>query len=151
MWRALLFVAIALPAGALAEPFGPFRTKAAPVTSDARVAVRPSERLPSADPLWFAYRIYQETLSSQDGPRCGHYPTCSMYGVQMVRRRPVLGFFLTVDRLWRGDRSSRLRLLPTTYLHGVGRHYDPIDNADFWLRDIPSDRAPEYLPTRPRQ
>lgn len=146
---ALLLCCLALPVQAL--PFGPFRTEAAPVTVDARAETRPREVLPSGDPMRFAFQVYQRTLSAQDGPRCGHHPTCSLYGLQMVRRRPVLGFFFTVDRMWRGHRSSWLRPMPLTTVHGVRRYFDPVEANDFFLRGIDAHRMPEVLPERPRQ
>lgn len=136
---------------ARAEAFGPFRSRAAPVTRDARALVPKAVPLPSSDPFLFAFRVYQATLSSQDGVRCAHAPTCSLYGVQAVRRHRFLGFFLTVDRLWRQGRSSELRPLPRQFGGEMPRFYDPLDAADFWLRDLPDLKAPEYLPARSRQ
>lgn len=136
---------------ARAAEWGPYRTDAAPVTKDARAEVRRKPSLPSSDPFWFAFQVYQATLSSQDGPRCAHYPTCSLYGVQAVRRHKVLGFGLTVDRLWRTVRSSELRPLPITRVGRLDRYWDPLDAADFWLRGIPHDHAPEYAPPAIRQ
>lgn len=133
------------------QPFGPFRTQAAPVTVDARAETRPREAVPSADPMRFAFQVYQRTLSAQDGARCAHHPTCSLYGLQMVRRRPLLGFFFTVDRTWRGHRSSWLRPMPLTTVHGVRRYYDPVEANDFFLRGIDAHSMPETLPARPRQ
>lgn len=131
-----------------APAFGPFATKAAPVTVDAKDAVSKPERLPSGDFYGFAFQVYQRTLSAQDGPRCAHAPTCSLYGVQAVRRHRVIGFFLTVERLWRAGRSSELRPLPKVYGGETTRLYDPLDANDFWLRDIPDLEAPLLLPKR---
>ena len=136
---------------AQARPFGPFRTEAAPVTRDARAELLPLVWLPTDDPLWFAFQVYEATLSSQDGPRCMHEPTCAMYGVQAVRRHRFLGFFLTVDRLWRAGRSSYLRPLPRDFQGGKAHFYDPVAASDFWLRGIPDLKMPELLPPRPRQ
>ena len=134
------------------QGFGPFRADAAPVTRDARDAPVPTLRLPGSDPLYFAFQVYQATLSATDGPRCAHAPTCSAYGVQAVRRHPVLGFAFTVDRLWRAGRSSDLRPMPTFHPQpGLTRYFDPLDASDFWLRGVRDDHAPEYLPTPVRQ
>lgn len=134
-----------------APAFGPFRTAAAPVTSDARDPARRAQPQPSSDPFAFAFRAYQATLSSQDGPRCAHSPTCSLYGLHAVRRHRVLGFFLTTDRIWRQDRSSVLRPLPRDWRGEMVRHYDPLDANDFWLRGIDARHVPELVPSRGRQ
>lgn len=151
MRLAPVLLAVALPIGAAAAPFGPFRTAAAPVTRDAKDAVTRPERLPTGDPFWFAFQVYQSTLSSQDGPKCAHAPTCSLYGVQAVRRYRVLGFFLAVDRLWRTSRSSVLRPMPIQYGGAIPRLFDPLDANDFWLRGLDDRAAPRLLPERLRQ
>lgn len=138
-------------AASATEPFGPFRTSRAPVTSDAREWKRPREVLPSANFYAFAFRVYQATISSQDGARCSHSPTCSLYGMQAVGRHGPVGFFLATDRLWRRDRSSALRPLPRSYVGLVPRLHDPLEAADFWLRGVEDHRAPEHRPPRPRQ
>jgi hypothetical protein len=137
---------------ALALPFGPFRTAAAPVTRDARAArpLGPPSR-PGSAPMRFAWLVYQATLSVQDGPRCAHAPTCSLYGLQAVRRHPLLGYPLAVNRLWRDERSSALRLLPIDLRGPVPRLYDPLDAADFWLRGVDDVVATEFAPPAPRQ
>lgn len=145
-----LFVGL-LSASADATPWGPFRTERAPVTVDARAEVRKTPALPSADPMRFAFLVYQKTLSSQDGARCLHHPTCSLYGLQMVRRHRVLGFLMTPDRIWRGHRSSFLRAMPMTTVYETRRYYDPIDANDFFLRGIEAHQMPELLPPSPRQ
>jgi hypothetical protein len=151
IFKLILLLALAAPPASAHEPFGPFKTKAAPVTKDARVELRLKEKLPNGDFLGFAFQVYQATLSSQDGPRCFHSPTCSGFGVQAVRRHKLLGFGLTVDRLWRAGRSSDLRPLPRIAGTESDRLYDPLDANDFWLRGIADHDAPEYAPPRPRQ
>lgn len=143
--------AMVLVAAGPGKAFGPFRTAAAPVTREARDEVAPARRLPTSDPLWFAFLVYQRTLSAQDGPRCAHVPTCSLYGVQAVRRHPVLGFGLTVERLWRANRSSYLRPLPADFRLGRHRLFDPLDANDFWLRGIDDATQGELLPPTVRQ
>lgn len=148
----LLSLLLLAPASSsAAEPWGPFGSKRAPVTKESRVERRAQEVLPSGDFLQFAFRVYQVTLSSQDGPRCFHSPTCSAYGLQAVRRHKLLGFGLTVDRLWRTIYSSALRPLPRVKVGDWERLHDPLDAGDFWLRGLADHHAPEYAPPRPRQ
>ncbi len=149
--RAFLIAGLLFSTAAGALPFGPFRTQAAPVTRDARARVRARAHWTSDDPMRFALAVYEATLSATDGPRCIHRPTCALYGVEAVRRHPLLGFALTVDRLWRSARSSTLRPLPHLWIGKRLRFYDPLDANDFWLRGIPDWKMPELEPPRPRQ
>ena len=146
----LSFALLASPVGA-ATPFGPFASDTAPVTKDAREERHAKPSLPSADPMWFAFRTYQLTLSATDGPRCAHSPTCSAYGVQAVRRHRAIGYFLTADRLWRGTQSSALRLLPPVPSSTTLHYYDPVEASDFWISGVDPDTIPEFLPPRLRQ
>lgn len=135
----------------LAAAFGPFATPAAPVTRDARDESSRAAPQPSSDPFAFPFRVYQLTLSSQDGPRCSHAPTCSLYGLQAVRRHPLLGFGLTADRLWRDGRSSALRSLPLHFDGRTWRHFDPVEADDFWLRGLDALSVGELRSPVPRQ
>lgn len=137
---------------ALALPFGPFRTASAPVTRDAKAARSPAPPArPGSDPMRFAWLVYRHTLSSQDGARCAHAPTCSLYGLQAVRRHPLLGYGLAANRLWRDERSSPLRLLPMDLRGPMPRLYDPLDAGDFWLRGLDDVTAIDLVPPPSRQ
>jgi putative membrane protein insertion efficiency factor len=53
-------------------------------------------------------RLYQVVLSSQDGPRCMFYPSCSEYAKQAISERGVVaGTLLAVDRYLRCNGVDR--------------------------------------------
>lgn len=134
----LLLVAV------LCAGFGPFAGPGAPVTQDARPERTHIERhLPSSHFLYLGYRFYQGFVSPMDGPRCAHYPTCSRYAMEAVRRRgTLLGMLLTLDRLLLGPRSSRLRTLPILRRPGDRpRFYHPLEAETWWLDGIEGDRT----------
>lgn len=72
-----------------------------------------------------ALRLYQRTLSPDHGPLrhlhpygyCRHFPTCSAYAVEMLRRRGfVMGSLLGIRRLltchpWRKPDEAKMREL----------------------------------------
>lgn len=135
---AILAVALSVAAGgaASAEPpppaprtFGPFATPSAPVTREARPEVHRSPRRPSASFLWLSYLFYRTVVSPIDGPRCSHWPTCSAYAMEAVRRRGALGLLMTVDRVWMTNYSSILRPLPLKHVGEVWRSYHPVDET----------------------
>jgi putative membrane protein insertion efficiency factor len=74
-------------------------------------------------------RLYQLVLSSQDGPRCMFYPSCSEYAKQaLVERGAVVGTFLAIDRYLR--------------CNGADRHLYPYDpNLRKLLDPVPESRA----------
>jgi hypothetical protein len=124
---ALLMTLLAAPALAFE---GPFDAPGHPVTADAA----PDPAAPtSAEPpvtIW-AYR----KLAGFQGPRCPHRPSCSAYAVEAVHRHgPLLGSFIGVARLLRGQRSSALRLLDRDAEGGL---LDPLEAATFFLEGPP--------------
>jgi hypothetical protein len=87
----------------------------------------------TSNPLYLASLFYSNFLTRTDGPRCQHLPTCSRFAAQAVGRHGVLGIPLGLDRLLQGGTSSAVRNLPDVE-HGDGlRHYDPVDNYEFWV------------------
>ena len=82
-----------------------------------------------------AYRFYRRAVSSFDGARCGHHPTCSAYAVQAVRRWGLVrGAWLALQRITSpAGRSSALRSQPIVLRHGVPRYLDRLEDHDFWL------------------
>jgi len=51
---------------------------------------------------WFFLKIFQIFISSQDGPNCRYYPTCSQFAVLSIKRYgPFWGTFMAADRLLR--------------------------------------------------
>jgi hypothetical protein len=86
----------------------------------------------SSNPLYLASLFYSNFLTRTDGPRCQHLPTCSRFASQAVARHGVLGIAMGLDRLLQPSSSSALRLLPEVEWGGALRHYDPLDNYEFW-------------------
>ena len=86
----------------------------------------------SSNPLWLASLVYSNFLTRMDGPRCHHYPTCSRFGSQAVAKHKVMGLFLGLDRILQPPVSSAIRGLPTVYIHGGSRSFDPLENYEFW-------------------
>ncbi len=86
----------------------------------------------SANPLFLASLVYANFLTRMDGPRCQHLPTCSRFASQAVGRHGVLGIPMGLDRIIQPPSSSALRLLPELEYGGVFRHYDPVENYEFW-------------------
>lgn len=81
------------------------------------------------------WRVYSRGLTEIDGPRCEHRPTCSVYAHRAVRKHgPVVGMFMSVDRLMRGSQSSALRRLPIYRIEeGMIYYYDPVEANDFFF------------------
>jgi hypothetical protein len=104
----------------------------------------------SANPLYLAALTYSQFLTKLDGPRCQHYPTCSRFANQAVAKHGVLGIFMGLDRLIQDGNSSMLRALPQLEMPGGNpRHFDPVENYEFWREDtqkaFPSATAEEPL------
>lgn len=54
-----------------------------------------------------AFLFYKAFISSQDGNRCSFYPSCSVYSLQVVKKRGlVIGGLATFDRLMRCNSLS---------------------------------------------
>lgn len=124
-WTALLL------ASALGAGFGPFATRRAPVTADARGA-HASARAEAPAAIELPWRAYRASVGSFQGPRCPHAPSCSVYSLQAVRRHGWLaGGVLAAQRLLRGTRSSSVRGLARD---AEGRYVDRLEDATFWLR-----------------
>lgn len=118
------------------RPWERFKTaSAAPV--DGWDAEADSDESAPTDSSLFAlgYRFYTNGLTRVDGPRCEHRPTCSRYAYEAVQRHgAVIGTMMAIDRLFRTDRSSVHRQLPTAKFHEGTRYYaDPVEENDFFL------------------
>jgi hypothetical protein len=86
----------------------------------------------SANPLYLASLFYSQFLTRTDGPRCQHLPTCSRFASQAVARYGPFGIPIGLDRTIQPGQSSALRTLPELEYGGVFRHYDPLENYEFW-------------------
>jgi len=121
----------------LAAPpaFGPFGSPGHPVTREVHAA--PQRRAGDETFLRVAFEFYRTVVSPIDGPTCPHRPTCSLYGLQAVRRYGVVGLWLTIDRLLRGPRSSVWRELPQLVAGGRLLFIDPLEESTFWFSPSP--------------
>lgn len=86
----------------------------------------------SANPLYLASLFYSNFLTKVDGPRCQHLPTCSRFASQAVARHGAVGFLMGLERLIQDDWSSSIRRLPEVEHRGTVRHFDPLENYEFW-------------------
>lgn len=78
-----------------------------------------------------ALHIFISTISEVDGERCPMYPTCSSYALQAVRKHgPVIGFFMTADRLI--HESDEMNQAPLIRSGETTRFFDPVEANDFW-------------------
>ena len=132
-----------------AIPFGPFdagssrsveRQAVKGLTRRAHPAVGDRDHIPGGGPprpairpLFFAALIYGNFLTRVDGPRCQHLPTCSRFASQAVARHGLLGIALGLDRVIQPAMSSTVRLLPDVEFGDSVRHYDPLENYEFWV------------------
>ena len=122
------------PPVATPEPFGPAGWSAPSPAQSPRFAGE-------ANPGYWWFRVWSATWSQVDGPQCMHAPTCSLYGWRAVRTHgPLVGAWMTVDRVWRDDLSSAVRRLPMAFAPGGARFVDPVPDA------APS-RGPDPTPT----
>jgi hypothetical protein len=89
----------------------------------------------SASIFTLPFLFYKNVVSPTDGPRCHHYPTCSAYALQAVRKHgPWLGALMAMNRVTApAGISSALRDQPIFLHHGVPRYLDPLDANDFWI------------------
>ncbi|MCA1796282.1 MAG: membrane protein insertion efficiency factor YidD [Geobacteraceae bacterium] len=93
------------------------------------------------NPLVQGVRFSQKFISPVDSPRCPMYPTCSTYALQALQRHgPVVGSFLTVDRLLH-ETSPEEQTIPLEGFERI-RYYDPLDANDFWLKSAKSPVEP---------
>jgi hypothetical protein len=138
---ALLGVGLGLVASpARADDFGPWDLPHQPALKEsvggARLSPPRGDTIPNIETtgFWVSFRFYQAVISPTDGPRCAHRPTCSMYAIQAMKKHPLLGAFMALDRLWRQEESSAIRLLPIIWGPEDQVYFrDPLEASDFWL------------------
>jgi hypothetical protein len=87
----------------------------------------------SSNPLHLAALFYANFLTRTDGPRCQHLPTCSRFASQAVARHGLLGIAMGLDRVIQPPMSSVLRPLPDVEYAGAVRHFDPLENYEWWF------------------
>ena len=122
-----------------AGPWGPWSvTGDAPVLlkpvdgeSASSATVRPQETSVTAVPFIWLLKFYQTVISPMDGDRCPMTPTCSLYGVQAIRKHgPLIGIIMTSDRLI--HEADEQRFAPMVRVGNRYRYSDRVENNDFW-------------------
>ena len=126
----LMLAATALTLSTSPPPFGSARH---PVTREVARAAPVRLEAPSGDFLQVAYLFYRTVVTPIDGPRCQHWPTCSVYAREAISRHGVVGLWLAYDRLLRGAQSSAARQLPVTLRAGRIVFLDPLEESTFWF------------------
>ena len=75
--------------------------------------------------------FFRDVISPIDGDRCPMYPSCSQYGVLVLRKHgPFMGFIMIADRLI--HERDEMRYAPEIKVGDRWRYYDPLENNDFW-------------------
>lgn len=70
---------------------------------------------------------YQRKISTQNGPKCMFYPTCSEYFKEAVNKYGIMwATLMIVDRMFYRENYSSMKYYQ--YINSYGRHYDPIKN-----------------------
>lgn len=89
---------------------------------------------PAPDPAPPLFSFFKSIISSTDGDRCSHLPSCSRYAREAVSAHGVIkGALLSCDRLIRcgGDDTKRL---PQVMVEGKRYVWDPVSANDFWWK-----------------
>lgn len=77
-------------------------------------------------------RFYQWGISSQDGPVCPMYPTCSAFGFQAIRRYgPLQGTLMAADRILRDNPHAHSHYARTPQGERLYL-YDPVEDHILW-------------------
>ena len=99
---------------ARAQEFGPWSVDLRhPSMAKPAARLRPLAPAASAQAFGQWLKLWTKLLTRIDGPRCLHRPSCSAYAGQAVARHGlVLGWWMSLNRILRGARSSALRMLP---------------------------------------
>lgn len=129
----MLFVFAAATTWTLAVSPPPFGNARHPVTREVVRAAPVRSEVPTGDFLQVAYLFYRTVVTPIDGPRCAHWPTCSVYAREALNRHGVVGLWLAYDRLLRGTQSSAARQLPVTLRAGRIVFVDPLEESTFWF------------------
>jgi putative component of membrane protein insertase Oxa1/YidC/SpoIIIJ protein YidD len=92
------------------------------------------ENLSSSDFFLFPVRFFRKFLSGADGDRCTMHPSCSTYSIEALKKNgPVIGYFMTCDRLMRCGRDEK-KISPPVFSGGRLKTRDPVSNNDFWWK-----------------
>jgi putative component of membrane protein insertase Oxa1/YidC/SpoIIIJ protein YidD len=94
----------------------------------------PGLALADAEEHPLPYTLFKSLISSTDGKRCSHVPSCALYARDAVAEHgSIKGFVLSCDRLIRcgGDDTERL---PQVVEGGKRYAWDPVSANDFWWK-----------------
>jgi putative component of membrane protein insertase Oxa1/YidC/SpoIIIJ protein YidD len=96
-------------------------------------AVQKPQRVLTANPFYFAFRVWAELLTKIDGRRCAHRPSCSAFAYRAIQRYKVpVGIWMALCRLMRGAESSSIRGLVPVAAPGGVYLIDRIEDYTFW-------------------
>jgi putative component of membrane protein insertase Oxa1/YidC/SpoIIIJ protein YidD len=91
------------------------------------------QRVLTANPFYFAFRVWSELLTKIDGRRCAHRPSCSRFAHEAIRRHGIpVGVWMALSRLMRGAQSSSIRGLTPVAMAGGVYLIDGIEEYTFW-------------------
>ncbi len=91
---------------------------------------------PAQDPFSVLMRVYEgplDHLSAVRRGQCPMHPSCLQYSKQAVSKHgPLMGWFMTTDRLMRCGRDEMKRSRRVR-INGQWLYYDPVEENDSWL------------------
>lgn len=92
------------------------------------------------------YSLFKSVISSADGNRCSHVPSCARYAREAVEKHgPLKGAMLSCDRLIRCGGNDTKRL-PQVVVGGHRHAWDPVSANDFWWKDGGEEKKEPVLP-----
>ncbi|WP_092214708.1 membrane protein insertion efficiency factor YidD [Desulfoluna spongiiphila] len=109
----------------------------------------PGPCLAEAEESPLVYSLFKSLISSTDGNRCSHVPSCARYAREAVETHgPLKGALLSCDRLIRcgGDDTKRL---PQVVVGGHRHAWDPVSANDFWWKEGKGQEARKKGPELP--
>ncbi|MCG8470899.1 MAG: membrane protein insertion efficiency factor YidD [Desulfobacterales bacterium] len=93
------------------------------------LSVSPSS---AEEPSPLLFSLFKSFISTIDGKRCDHVPSCARYAKNAVEAHgPVVGTILTCDRLMRCG-GDDMEILSKVVVDGSLYVWDPVTENDFW-------------------
>jgi len=95
--------------------------------------VQRQQKVLTANPFYFAFRVWAELLTKIDGRRCAHRPSCSAFAYRAIQKHKIpLGIWMALSRLMRGAESSSIRGLVPVAAPGGVYLIDRLEDYTFW-------------------